>query len=484
MRNKKPVAACLGVFCSFLFAGAASAETKLDIGSEYRVRGVQFSNPTYNSQIVRPFNTTTLTTGTVRSALDESYYTQRAKVYMKARFDPGIEVGTVLQAIGVSGSTQPLIGRYPKEDFTPFVENAYIQANEIFDFPVNASIGRIPYKWGSGLLLDDDDLGFNGVRLDAGPFWGLRTHLFTAKAKERIGGGDHDLYLGGLSYNWGIHNVRLGYIVDQDKSGSSYTNLSTASATSERIKRQYVDLQVGGRLEKGAFYNAEFALQSGKVELYNTVPGAGPAFVPTPAPQEIGISGSALTFEGGFDFVHPRYRRMILTFVFMQGSGDSSGSLDKDERFNAPFGHKYDGLERTGAGEFFAATPYSFFNEDRVLVDQTLQAAPGTTLPPLPYTSLFSGLRTFGFKGSVNPLTGLTAGLEFYIFTAIETPDVRNNAPTTIPDNELGRELIISTSYTYAKRINLALRWGKFFPAANLNNVGSSRLMFEASARF
>lgn len=480
--NGRPIAAaCFGVLCSFFFlVSSARAETKLDIGSEYRIRGVQMSNPTYASEATPGYVVGLNTVPVYGTASDQNYYSQRARVYMKARFDSGIEVGTVLQAIGVAGSTQSMIGRYPKEDFTPFIENAYIQANEMFDWPVNLTLGRQPYKWGSGMLIDDDDLGFNAIRLDAGPFWGLRTHLFTAKAKEQIQAGDHDLHLAGLSYSWGIHNIKLGWIMDQDNSGSRYTSLSTASAVSQYIRRQYIDFQVGGRLEKGAFYSAEYAFQMGRTRLPTANP-QGDA-----ATQEISMSGSALTFEGGFDFVHPRYKRMILTFVFMQGSGDKSETPDQDEKFNAPFGHKYDGFERSGRGEFFAATPYSFFNEDRLLVLHTGETQTSDTVrrAPYPYTSLFSGLRTFGFKGSVNPLTGMTAGLEFYIFTAIETPDTGRNAPTTVPDNELGRELIITANYNYAKRIDFGIRWGKFFPAKNLNNIGSSRIMLEAKARF
>lgn len=445
-----------------IFLASASAETKLDIGSEYRVRGVQYSNPTYGSEI-------TSSNSATNSTLDQNYYNHRARFYIKAKLDPGIEIGTVMQAIGVQGSTQALLNRYPKEDFTPFVENAYISANEMFGLPINASIGRIPYRWGSGLLIDDDGLGFNGVKMDVGPFWGLRTHLFSAKVKENVGGGDSDLHLAGLSYSWGIHRFKLGWIWDRDRSGSTYTNLSTTTMPSQYVSRQYYNVQIDARLEKGAFYNVEYAMQSGKAQIPNGT-----------ATQDYTISGDALTFEGGFDFVHPRYKRMILAFVFMQGSGDKGATGNEDEKFNARFGHKYDGFERVGAGEFFAATPYSFFNEERVMVRRDAGA---NVTQWIPYTSLFSGLRTFGFRGSVNPIDSFVAGLEFYIYTSRETP-TQPPLATTIDDNELGRELIITAQYTYAKRINFALRWGKFFPAAVLNNLGASRLMFEAQARF
>ena len=458
------------ILALLLFSGSAlQAVSKLDVGAEYRLRGIQLTNPTYGSEPPAGSGAT----------IDQKYYSQRARVYIKGKLDPGIEIGSVIQAIGVSGSSVPVIGRYPKEDFTPFIENIYIQANELFSWPVNLTLGRQPYVWGSGLLISDDGMGFDGIRLDAGPFWGIRGHVFTAKAREKFAGeNDNDLYLLGLSYAWGIHNIKLGWIMESDKSGSTYQSLTaTNSVTVDQINRQFINLQVDGRLEQGAFYKAEYAMQRGKAKGVTYFDRASKSLVT----QDVTLSGSALTFEGGFDFVHPKYKRMILAFVFMQGSGDDVNTAGEDEKFNPSFGHKFDGLERDGYGEFFAATPYSFFNEDRVLVSNQVA---GGTVQTFPYTSLFSGLRMYGFRGSINPWEPFIAGLEFYLYSARETPDIRSGGLTTIPESALGRELVISAAYKYANRVNFTVRWGKFFPNATLNNVGASRLILEASARF
>lgn len=448
----------------FLFfsipATKCSGASKLDIGADYRLRGIQYGNPTYASE--QPLGSGV--------TLDHKYYSHRARIYLKAKLEPEIEIGSVIQAIGVAGSTAPLLNRYPNEIFQPFIENAYIQANNIQGWPISATLGRQPYTWGTGLILADDGLGFDGIRLDIGPYWGgLKNHFFTAKTNDRLTGEtDTDIYLAGLSFKWGIHDIKFGWMMEDDRTGTPYSYLSaTAPATTDKIKRQFFDLQVGGQLEKGAFYSAEYAMQKGKAQ----IPG-----------KEVTLSGSALTFEGGFDFIHPRYKRMILAFVFMQGSGDEFVSKDEDEAFKPSFGHKYDGLERAGKGEFFAATPYSFYNEDKLMM--VTKDTKGNIVQQFPYKNLFSGLRTFGFRGSVNPWTPFVAGLEFYIHTARETPNLGNGAPTTINDNELGRELVITGSYVYANRIHFAIRWGKFFPAVNLNDIGSSRITFETSARF
>ena len=452
---------CLWLLGLFALAPLSNlfAASKLDVGAEYRLRGIQITNISYASELPLGSGKT----------VDQKYYSQRARVYLTGKLDPGIQIGSVIQAVGVAGSSTALLGRYPHEDFTPFIENIYAQANEMFGWPLNLTVGRQPFVWGSGLLISDDDMGFDGVRVEAGPFWGMRGHLFTAKARERFSGeNDKDLHLAALSSKWGIHNFKLGYVMEQDKSGTAYNSISsTPSVTSDFISRRFINFQADGRLEQGAFYKAEYAMQMGKAKL----PG-----------RDVKLSGSALTFEGGFDFVHPRYRRMILAFVFMQGSGDDINTPDEDEKFNPSFGHKFDGLERAGYGEFFAATPYSFFNQDRIMVQS--QVAGTSNVQAIPYDWLFSGMRMFGFRGSINPWEPFTAGLEFYLYSARETPDIRNRGLTTITETALGRELVIKAAYTYAKRINFAIRWGKFFPNATLNSPGSTRLIAEASAKF
>src|SRR3989338_1982897 len=154
----------------------------------------------------------------------------------------------------------------------------------------------------------------------------------------------------------------MGYIIETDKTGSQYTSLAaTNPVTADKIKRSFIDMQLSGRFEQGAFYRAEYAMQGGKVNLRSPL-------ARDQAVKDITLSGSALTFEGGFDFIHPRYRRMVLAFVFMQGAGDDPLSKDENEKFDVAFGRKHDGLERVGYGEFFAATPYGFFNEDKAVL--------------------------------------------------------------------------------------------------------------------
>ena len=140
-------------------------------------------------------------------------------------------------------------------------------------------------------------------------------------------------------------------------------------------------------------------------------------------------------------------------------------------------------MEPNGYGEFFAATPYSFFNEDKVQVID-LRDKDGNVIRSFPYKRLFSGIRVWGFRGSVSPWEPFFAGLEFYLFTARTTPDIRDGgAPTTILDNAIGRELVISAKYTMPNA-SLQLSATAVFPAAFLNENGSTRITLELTGRF
>jgi len=42
-----------------------------------------------------------------------------------------------------------------------------MKANQLYDTPIDVTLGRQPITLGDGLILADDDLGFTGIRVDA-----------------------------------------------------------------------------------------------------------------------------------------------------------------------------------------------------------------------------------------------------------------------------------------------------------------------------
>src|SRR6185437_6452531 len=109
-----------------------------------------------------------------------------------------------------------------------------------------------------------------------------------------------------------------------------------------RISRAFYDFRVEGRLLEGGFYKGEFALQNGFVDR---------------STSSLTLGGYAFLISAGL-FTHlSKYGPLEIHTTFGQASGDS-GSGETDDSFQPGYGHRYDGLERSGFGEFYGATLY------------------------------------------------------------------------------------------------------------------------------
>ena len=101
----------LGLFAqspSAVFAETAEPKKseKVDLGVDYRFRSVVINNPTYSNEAPLGQGKT----------YDRQYTSQRARVYMRGKFNPGIEVADVVQGLSVAGATTPIIGRTTQSD--------------------------------------------------------------------------------------------------------------------------------------------------------------------------------------------------------------------------------------------------------------------------------------------------------------------------------------------------------------------------------
>src|SRR5262245_560934 len=102
----------------------AFGASTLDIGTEYRLRGISISRADYG-----------------QSSQDYAFYSQRAFAHVGGRFSPNIEIMTQFQALGLAGSSgtvtntaaDPAGDRYPNVNFTPWVQWAYMKATQLYD---------------------------------------------------------------------------------------------------------------------------------------------------------------------------------------------------------------------------------------------------------------------------------------------------------------------------------------------------------------
>jgi len=177
----------------------AHSASKLDLGWDWRLRHIALSNPDGNSNTEDRLN----------------YSSSRMRFYIKTILTQDIEAVMRLQSIkpwGTEGTNTPNETRYPNADGTPWLESAYVKIPHILGMPIDLTFGRQPIVIGDGLLISDDELGFNAIRIQSLlPFqlgrevplqFGI--DVFTAKVKENLNGAqDADLNAGILTAFWG-----------------------------------------------------------------------------------------------------------------------------------------------------------------------------------------------------------------------------------------------------------------------------------------
>ncbi|MFH1283506.1 MAG: hypothetical protein ABII27_07565 [bacterium] len=409
------------LICFYSLSNASS----LDLGSEYRLRGLSYSNLDY-----------------VESTGDSSnFYSHRLRIYLIGSPLDNFEIITRIQAVGIAAGTTPT-SRYPDADFNPWIENIYFTLKDVFSLPLDLSVGKQPFKYGQGLIVSDDNLGFTGIKLKYSyPWKNLTSELFTAKISEsQAKEGDYDIHglvtiLPGTVNTW-----QLGLFFEKDKSSGTIVGVNPASYS----KKYFIDLLVEGKME-GAFYSGEVVLQKGNAELID------------PDLVDPNYDSMAYLFEGGYFGYSDRLGRLEIKATYGEGDGDNAGTPDKIESFEPGLGHKFDGLERVGYGDFYAATLYDVF--------QGLN--PG-----------YSGLQIIGFGGSIAPWVKSNLYVNYLLYKAKEAPSggAKN----------LGNELDFGGNYLYSSYLNFKASIALFFPGDATQIVGSraTRIMLETEVKF
>ncbi len=339
-RMKKTVALLL-----FLTGGTAFATSTLDIGTDYRLRGISENHTDYG----------------LTSDQNYAYYSQRALAHIGGKFSPNIEFMTQFQALGVAGSsasiTNPAVNpagnRYPNTNFTPWIQTAYMKASHLYDTPISLTVGRQPMTLGDGLILSDDDLGFTGIRAESAlPWYDLQGQIFTFKAADGlVGTNNSDIY--GAEVTKPLHNTRIQFAVVSERDTTGTTtfirpseNASPNSAqfqslfpnstpqqfaqmfnfAATQITRTFFDARVETRLAQGGFIKAEAALQNGTVSRdpsLGTSTATALGFSP-----DVKLGGYAFLVSGGLFTRFSKYGPIEIHGLFGIASGDSGGGTD------------------------------------------------------------------------------------------------------------------------------------------------------------
>jgi len=468
-----PSTSCLTCLLFFLLLGVLATKgtaSVLDIGTDYRFRGISLGSPNYGAPEDHNYD----------------YYSQRALAHIGGRFSPNIEFMTQFQALGVVGSSASVTdpvgnqagSRYPNTNFTPWVQWAYFKATDLHDLPVDITVGRQPIIWGDGLILSDDDLGFTGVRVQSRlPWYDLQGDIFTFKTNENlVSSSDSNIY--GLQLTKPMNNIRIqiSYLNQHDGSGTTIYQRPfeiagsngipvNANFAASNIERSFYDARVEGRLLQGGFYKGEFALQSGHVDRDPSIPGGS-----------VTLGGYAGLISAGLYTRFSKYGPIELHGLFGIASGDSGnggnessgGNAGTDNAFYPSFGHQFDGLERSGFGELFGASLYN----------AVASSANPNGLPPGD-----SGIRVIGGGVTTHPTALLSIGIDYFVYDAMEQHNAQVGSSAT--GSSLGSELDIGAGFAYTNYLTFRASAAFFSPGSAFVYASQAhRYLLEARGRF
>ncbi|MCK9582305.1 MAG: alginate export family protein [Endomicrobiales bacterium] len=407
----------------FLFCAKLAVATTLNIDTEYRLRGVSYSETHFDQ---------------TASSVPLSYYSSRLKILIGATLPGNVEIGSEFCAIGVAGGGTKTVFAVPyqKTDFTPYVETVYLKIKNFNELPLDLTIGKQHLVFGDGLIISDDDRGFTALRVDGHFLAPLKWDgtLFTAKVSDNLKP-DSDCDLLGLNINtlWREHLWELGYFEERDFSGSNYKRGLLATSTTEIIKN-FIDFRIGKK-EKLSNYQFELAKQSG--------------YITKADGTKTDLDALGYVIRGELIGEKTKLGKVSAKALFSYATGnDDTNSLSStDKAFTPDFTARYDGLERKGYGQLFGATAFDGFY----------------TIP-----ASFSGINTLSLGTDFSPVYALTFGVYYYLYSASQGP---KGAPEASgferlfnANYTLGVEMDLSMRYEYSKYCQFALSYARYTP--------------------
>jgi len=466
------------IFLTFLqtgFTAITSAES-LSLDDDYRARGILLTNTNFNN---------------ASSSGTYSYYSQRLDLTLTGKFNEGIEICTRISALGVAGSSTAFAGLsnststapaypYPNIDFIPFINYAYVKIKNLGDTPITVIAGQQPFNYGNGLIIADNGMGLMGFRIygkyklplpvptsifskrRAGLYYlPIETEIFTAKVAAAGGlapGYSHDLYGLVNRIKNGKYDYEISIFQDSDASGSQYIKGSNAyPATS--INKYFYDFYMT-RKEDISNIRFEIAKENGSVK--NT------------DGQQITIDGMGYTIFGELIGNKTSLGKVTAHAQIAYSSGDSNpNSFASDGSFNPTQTRRFDGLERVGYGELFAASPYD-------------------ALFPLPLNSYYSGIDTLNVGVDISPVYGWNMGVDYFYFAASEgpagAPDASGFEKLYGANYSLGVEMDLYVKFAHSKYTEARFSYSRYTPPAFVvfwpTSDPATRYQFEISAKF
>ncbi len=451
----------------FLLAGSLPAQAaNLDVTAAYKMKALSYSNLNLTGDKSARFNNSFISN-------DARLGVAVRKISLEtiAGEESTMDVGVTLRALGATGSTTTLqnvpfssvANNYPSTNFTPFLENAYLKVSRLLGAPIEATFGRQNYRLGSGLLLDDDGAGFTGVSARAElPWWGMKLDGFIFADKNNQQAAPNSLTLMGLSLDLPTEGVwELNELVERDHAAQTIHGCSFPG----------MDPNVGCQVSKAlrSFSSVRYSLNYGPIVFDGEAAlekGVATPTGATPAPNHITYNGNAEVVKAKWKQNLPRIGEGIARISLARGSGSNPANPTTDQAFFPSHGHRYDGLDRSGFGEFFNATPYDAFGGNYTSTSTASGLHDGS-----------SGIVIVGAGYTPPAYHGVALDVDYYFFQADRVNSGSKN---------LGSEWDFRLRYNVQNRFGMSFTTA-FFKAGTASNPGTARgakYAFEAFGKF
>jgi hypothetical protein len=439
---------------------SAAHAASLDVTASYKMKAAAYSNLHSNTA---DKNSHSFITNDARLGIA----VRKIPLEQRGGEDVTMDLGIVLRAIGVAGSTVSVVtpfervaSYYPSSDLTPFIENAYLKVHRLWGYPWEATFGRQSYRLGGGLLLGDDGAGLTGASARGElPWWNMKVEGFIFNDRNPLNNSTpNSLDLAGLSVDLPGEGVwQLNQLIERDRAqqtvyGCNYTSNPRPTAASSQGPAQLPACAIRSATGDGVRQRGRDAKATPR--------------------RPVSPSGNHITYTGNAQVVRMKWKQSlwktgkgIARMSVARGSGDDPGTPTTDEAFFPSRGHRHNGLERAGFGELFAATAYDAFGGNY------------STTTKSGLRNGASGLLVVGAGYTPPSYKSLTLDIDFFLYQAER---ISSGSRT------LGTEWDVRLRYPIRDQLNIAATMA-YFRAGKFTDPGRSvarKYSFEASGRF
>ena len=283
-----------------------------------------------------------------------SYYNQNSylsftlKNIVLEKADTFMDVSIGIRFMSINSSTKTLTSPYITDIYTYYdsknmvfyPDKSYLK---IYNFPKNKTslmIGRFPFTLSSGMVIDDNQKGFNGIKIDLDD--GLYTdnlNLFYFQPEEyKSPKTTHHLFGMNVKRSFGDGNWQIYYVNDR------------ANGEGENINYYFKETNK-------KFYGTSYYIDKENMSYMLDVVFEGGKSINI-SEQKIKHESYAYNIKTGWKMNIPVIGKTKARFNFIKSSGNNSNISNKDKSFFSSFAKRYNAFERYGLGEIYKASIY------------------------------------------------------------------------------------------------------------------------------